>query len=124
VGRKRVLVIEDDSAVRRMLEVILEPAGYAVTAADSALGAMATVRRVRPDVILLDLGLPYRSGSSLLAELKADADTAAVPVLVVSANTHILSAERRAQADGVIPKPFDAAGLIEAVGAACDRPAA
>jgi DNA-binding response OmpR family regulator len=113
-----VLVIEDDAGLQTMLKVMLNLGGYAVTAIDSALGAMATVRRVRPDVILLDLGLPYRSGASLLAELKSDAATAAVPVLVVSAMTHILSAERRALADGVIPKPFSAEDLLKAVRAA------
>jgi DNA-binding response OmpR family regulator len=113
-----VLVIEDDAGLQSMLKVMLNLGGYAVTAIDSALGAMATVRRVRPDVILLDLGLPYRSGASLLAELKSDAATAAVPVLVVSAMTHILSAERRALADGVIPKPFSAEDLLKAVRAA------
>ena len=122
--RRRVLVIEDDPDVQRMLGTILDLAGYAVSAMDSALGAMATVRRTHPDVILLDLALPYRSGASLLADLKADAGTATVPVLVVSGNAHILSAKRRAQAVGVIAKPFSAGDLLAAVGSACAAPAA
>jgi CheY-like chemotaxis protein len=116
--RKHVLVIDDDAGVQRLLQMILEPAGYAVTAIDSALGAMTTVRRLQPDVILLDLALPYRSGASLLDELKADAATADVPVLVVSANTHVLPTERRALAVDIIAKPFDAEGLLAAVEAA------
>jgi two-component system, OmpR family, KDP operon response regulator KdpE len=117
--RRRVLVIEDDPDLQGMLEETLEFAGYDVTVADSALGAMATVRRLHPGAILLDLGLPYRSGASLLDELKASNDTAGVPVLVVSANTHTLSAEQRAMTAAIIPKPFDVEDLIKAVEAAC-----
>jgi CheY-like chemotaxis protein len=95
MARPRVLVIEDDPAHQRLLRHVLEPAGYAVTAADSALGAKTLVRRLRPRAILLDLGLPYRSGAALLAELKADPRTAGVPVLVVSAMSEVLPAERR-----------------------------
>jgi CheY-like chemotaxis protein len=116
---RRVLVIEDDPDLQHLLEETLKPAGYDVTATDSALGAMAKVRRLHPDAILLDLALPYRSGASLLTDLAADPCTAAVPVIVVSGMTEILSAERRVLADRVITKPFDAKDLIEAVDAAC-----
>jgi CheY-like chemotaxis protein len=119
---QRILVIEDDPDVQRMLRVLLDLEGHSVTALDSALGAMAAVRRLQPDVILLDLALPYRSGAWLLAELKADASTATVPVLVVSANTHILSPDRQALAAEVITKPFDAVDLLKAVGTACTLP--
>ena len=116
---RRVLVIEDDPGVQRMLGTILGLEGYAVTATDSALGAASLARRLRPDVILLDLGLPYRSGASLLAELKADPGTAPVPVLVVSGMAEILSDQRRALAADVIAKPFSPGDLLGAVGAAC-----
>ena len=119
----RVLVIEDDPGMQRMLGTILGFEGYAVTATDSAFGAASLVRRLRPDVILLDLGLPYRSGVSLLARLKADPGTAPVPVPVVSGMTEILSDQRRALAAAVIAKPFSPEDLLEAVGVACAPPA-
>ncbi len=116
-----ILVIEDDPDHQRLLAEILELAGYAVTVADSALGAAALARRHQPDLILLDLGLPYRSGASLLAELKADPRTAAIPVLVVSAAAESLSDERRALAAAVVSKPFSPRALLEAMSVACPR---
>ena len=114
-GPRRVLVIEDDPDISTLLRTILEGGGYAVTARESALGAWGLVRTLRPDVILLDLALPYRSGASLLAELKADSDTAPIPVIVVSAFVERLTAERRALAATVIPKPFSPRELLDAV---------
>ena len=80
-----VLVVEDDPGVAALLAEVLAGAGYAPTTTDSALGAAALARRLRPAVVLLDLGLPYRSGGALLGDLKADPATAGIPVLVVSA---------------------------------------
>ena len=114
-----ILVIEDDPDHQRLLIDVLELAGYAVTATDCALGAAALARRLQPDLILLDLALPYRSGALLLAELKADPRTATIPVIVVSAFTDALPDKRRARAAAVISKPFSPLALLEAVRVAC-----
>ena len=116
---RRVLVVEDDAIFADLLTQVLSEAGFAVTATDSVLGTAALVRRVRPDVILLDLGLPYRSGASLLAELKANPRTAAIPVLIVSGSAEALTPERRAMAAAVIDKPPELDALVAAVGDAC-----
>jgi DNA-binding response OmpR family regulator len=119
MARPRVLIIEDDPDFRALLAHVLEQEGYAATAADSVLGAAALARRLRPAAILLDLGLPYRSGASLLAELKADPRAADIPVLVVSGMPEVLPAERRALAAGVIDKAAGLPRLLAAVRAAC-----
>jgi CheY-like chemotaxis protein len=80
-----VLVVEDDPGVAALLADVLAGAGYAPATTDSALGAAALARRLRPAAVLLDLGLPYRSGGALLDDLKADPATAGIPVLMVSA---------------------------------------
>jgi CheY-like chemotaxis protein len=116
---QHVLVIEDDPGIRELLSDTLRSQGYAVTATESALGAATLVRRLNPRVILLDLGLPYRSGGALLLDLKADPATAAIPVLVVSALAETLTPERRAMAAAVIAKPFDPDTLLSAVHHAC-----
>ena len=108
VGR-RVLVVEDDAALAAVWAQALADAGYAVRKRESALGVAALVRAWRPDVVLLDLGLPYRSGASLLAELKAAPATAAIPVVVVSAAPETLPPASRGLAAAVLPKPFDLA---------------
>jgi CheY-like chemotaxis protein len=117
-----VLVVEDDPEVAALLADVLAGAGYAPAATDSALGATALVRRLRPAAVLLDLGLPYRSGGALLEDLKADSATAGVPVLVVSALADTLPPARRALAAGVVAKPFSPAALLAALRRACAPP--
>ena len=115
----RVLLVEDDPEIRELLGLLLRAQGYAVEAVDSAIGAAALVGRVRPDVILLDLGLPFRSGAALLEALKADPSTAGIPVVVVSAVAEALGPRRRDLAHAVIAKPFRTDELLEAVAGAC-----
>ena len=110
-----VLVVEDDPGVAALLADLLTAGGYAPTTTDSALGAVALIRRLRPAVVLLDLGLPYRSGGALLGDLKADPATAAVPVLVVSGLAEALPPALRALAAGVLAKPVRPAALLAAV---------
>ena len=112
---RRVLVIEDDPSVTELLKTVLIGDGYVVMSTEAALGALALARRLKPDVILLDLGLPYRSGASLLADLKADPRTEPIPVIVVSSMTELLTPDRRALAADVIAKPFDVQMLLERV---------
>jgi two-component system, cell cycle response regulator len=119
-----VLVVEDEPGVAALLAEVLAGAGYAPTTTDSALGAVALARRLRPAVVLLDLGLPYRSGGALLGDLKADPATAGIPVLVVSALADALPPDRRALTAGVLGKPFSPAALLAAVRAAAGRPGA
>ena len=114
------LVVEDDPSMQHLETEVLSGAGYAVTATDSALGAVTLARRLNPDAIVLDLGLPYRSGASLLAELKADHATAHIPVVVVSGMAEILPDRRRELATAVLPKPFDPEELVAAVRAGTD----
>ena len=114
-----VMVIEDDPATATLLADLLSAEGYAVTVLDSALGARTAVERQRPVAVLLDLGLPYRRGSALLEELKADPRTAAIPVLIVSAYTEALPRHAAALAASIITKPFDTGLLLGALDAAC-----
>jgi DNA-binding response OmpR family regulator len=118
VTQPGVLIVEDDEVLRAVLEDALGAEGYAVTATDSAVGALSLARLVEPHAILLDLGLPYRSGASLLADLKAHRDTADIPVIVLSGLVEGLPPHRRAQAAAVLEKPVDLDALLGAVRAA------
>ena len=117
--RQRVLVIEDDPAIAQWLAYVLDEHGYDATETDSALGAVALAHRLQPCVILLDLGLPYRSGVSLLTEFRADPNTMHIPIIVVSALSELLTAERRDMVAAVLGKPVQVRALVDAVRAAC-----
>src|SRR5436190_9270389 len=120
----RVLIVEDEPDVQDLLQRVLAEDAPAATAVDSAFAAGQLARRQRPDVILLDLALPYRSGLALLKELKADPETAQIPVVIVSALAGQLRGEERALADAVIGKPFRVEELRDTVRAVCGRAAA
>ena len=113
--------MEDDAATARLRAYILDDAGYQVSTMDAAVGAPGFAGRLGPDVILLDVGLPYRWGASLLAELKADPATARIPVIVVSGISEVLMSDRAAGADAVVAKPFSPQALIDIVEAVCGR---
>jgi DNA-binding response OmpR family regulator len=113
-------VVEDDPGVAALLVAVLAGAGYAPTTTDSALGAVALARRRRPAVVLLGLGLPYRSGGALLGNLKTDPATAGIPVVVLSAAPETLPRERAALAAAVLGKPIELQHLSEIVRAADD----
>jgi DNA-binding response OmpR family regulator len=115
MGQLRALILEDDLEIQNVLKELLEEEGYSCTVEGSAFGSAGLVRELQPDVILLDLALPYRSGVSLLAEIKADSRTVRIPVIIVSAIGDALRTEQRALAAAVIPKPFDAEALRDAV---------
>jgi PAS domain S-box-containing protein len=114
-GVGRVLVIDDEDLVRRLVAAVLGRAGYAVdTAADGPAGLEA-YRANRPDLVLLDLTLPGRPGEAVLRELLAHDPTARV--LVVSG---LLVGRPPAGAVGGLPKPFTSDKLLAAVRAAVE----
>lgn len=114
-----VLIIDDERVFQELIEQLLADEGYAVTTTDSVLGAAALVRRLQPHVILLDLGLPYRSGAALLGDLKADPSTAHIPVIIVSAVPETLQGDRRALAFAILTKGFELQLLLDTIRAAC-----
>jgi CheY-like chemotaxis protein len=85
VGRRQVLVIENDVAIRTMLVDLLGDEGYAVIPAADGAQALETIRQQRPDVIVLDLMLPTMSGWQFLNEARDLLKRFNVPVVVVSA---------------------------------------
>jgi DNA-binding response OmpR family regulator len=108
----RVLIVEDDDSVREFLTEILARAGHEVATTDSGFAAATLVRNFDPDAILLDIGLPFRPGTDLLEELRADERTAAVPVIIVTGLPEVLSREKLRMATAVLGKPIDDEELL------------
>lgn len=112
-----ILVIEDDDLMSELLRAQLAEAGHTVRVSpDSAAGIMALLVR-RPDLVLLDLALPYLDGLDILEAVKGDPATSRVPVIVITARSDAASRER-AEAAGVddyLVKPILREQLLEAV---------
>jgi two-component system KDP operon response regulator KdpE len=107
----KILVIDDDGAIRRLLRNTLERAGYIVVEAWNAREALAAAAAEHPDAVLLDLGLPDRDGLSLIPLLRAGEGGV---VLVVSARdaTDEKVAALDLGADDYVTKPFDTDELL------------
>ena len=107
----RVLLVEDDAAIRRLLHAALTRAGYRASQAGTAREAMSLVDIERPDAVLLDLGLPDRDGLELVQLIKARSDAV---LLVVSARneTEDKVAALDLGADDYLTKPFDTEELL------------
>ena len=110
----RVLLVDDDPAILRLLEVNFRMEGFDVDAAAHGQDAMAAVERATPDVVILDLMLPGMDGREVLARLRAHPATASVPVIFLTA---------RAREDAAlvdigeiyVQKPFDTVDLVATV---------
>jgi CheY-like chemotaxis protein len=93
-AHKHVLIVEDDLYLRDAFRMMLEDAGYQVSEARSAAEAITAVEQHKPDLILLDLGLPDRSGLDVAREIKANPRTA--DVTIVALTGRVGTAEKRA----------------------------
>jgi two-component system, OmpR family, KDP operon response regulator KdpE len=101
----RVLIVDDDLAIRRVLRVTLRAHGYSVFEAGSARAALAAAEAVRPDVIILDLGLPDGDGVEVTRHLR-HRDQVPILILSVKDQEDDKIAALEAGADDYLTKPF------------------
>jgi two-component system KDP operon response regulator KdpE len=114
----RILVVDDEPAIRRFLRASLGAQGYQVIEAQTAHGALELFRRNTPDVVVLDLGLPDGDGLDIIKELR-DGGSAA-PIIVLSSRTDEAGKVRALDlgADDYVTKPFGVEELLARLRAA------
>ena len=105
-SRPTVLVCDDEPNLRELIRVSLGD-GYVFVEATDGEQALDLARRLRPDLVVLDLMMPRRNGLEILAELRRDALLAGTPVVVVTAQPAAQDEARANGADGVVVKPFN-----------------
>ena len=108
---RRVLVVDDEDAIRELLAMICAYEGWEVRTAATGAAALSAVRAEAPDVVLLDLMLPDVDGLTVLRRIRADLP--ALPVVMVTARDSAAdrAALLAAGATGLVPKPFGVAAL-------------
>lgn len=113
----QILLIEDEANIAEAIRFVLSRDGWAVTTHSNGADALERVRALRPDVLVLDVMLPGRSGFEILQELRADAGLASLPVLVLTARgqDRERAAALAAGATRFLPKPFGNAELVATV---------
>ena len=110
--KPRVLVVDDDPAIRSSLELALDLEGYQVAVAADGAEALTTMRDDRPDVLVLDLMMPGVDGLTVCRVLRAEKDR--MPILMLTARTDTSDRVEGldAGADDYLPKPFDLEELL------------
>ncbi len=121
--RQKILVVEDEADIRELLRYSLTQEGFAVEEAADGAEALDRIMRRAPDLVLLDLMLPRMSGLELCRRLRANAETAQIPVIVVTAKSaevdRVLGLEMGA--DDYVVKPFSPREVVARVKALLRR---
>jgi len=123
----RVLVIDDDGNLRQLLKLLFEHHGFEILLAPDGEIGLTLAEGGRPDVILLDVAMPYRSGIEVYLDLQNNALTSNIPVLVCSAALTRRETEAWQAMPNVVEvvqKPFDINKLIARIADLCEERAA
>lgn len=113
----RILVVDDDPVILRLIEVNLDLEGFEVVTANRGEDAIAKARDTAPDLILLDLMMPEMSGWELAERLQKDDTVSGIPLVFLSARTQDEDRRRGEELGvaGYITKPFDPADLVATI---------
>ncbi len=125
-GAPRVLIVEDDTSLLRLLELRLAVDGYTTRTAVDGVAALEVLAGWLPDVIVTDVMMPRLSGLSLCRAVRADERTATVPIILLTARNFDNDMQEVVDLGGVtfMNKPFDAESLNAALVAAVPARAA
>ena len=112
--RANILVVDDDVSMRELLELHLSNAGYSVALADDAIAAGRMFLGSTPDLLLIDVSMPYMSGLDFVATVFADVTVPIIPVVFITAYEHFAQHAEEMGADCLI-KPVQVGRLLETV---------
>lgn len=114
---QKVLIVDDERNIRNVLDFSLGAEGYRVLEACDGLEAMVMARREHPDLIILDVMMPFVDGFEVCRRLKDDRRTSSIPVILLTARSNRDDRHQgeRMKADAYITKPFSPNRLLETV---------
>lgn len=114
---KRVLVVDDQPHIVRLIQVNLQKEGFEVTTASDGVEGLQRLREVRPDLVILDVIMPRKDGFEVLREAKADPELAEIPVIMLTVKTHNADIVEglKEGAELYLPKPFHPKELVSLV---------
>jgi CheY-like chemotaxis protein len=125
-GKKTILIVDDEPNIVTYLETLLEDNGYATMTAADGEAALEKTRAERPDLVLLDITMPKKSGVGYYRAIKEESDLASIPVIVVTAVTgyagdpdsfrkFISTRKQVPPPEGFVSKPIDRDKFLELV---------
>ena len=113
MSQSKILIADDDPIIRKFLVTLLADRGYEIHEAQDGEQAYQMAGNIKPDLLLLDLIMPYRDGFDVLSELKGKSDTSHIPVIIMSVKDReeeIVEGLNMGAEDYVV-KPFNAQEL-------------
>lgn len=116
----KILVVEDQESIRRMIEALVKARGHEVSTANSGAKALECVQAELPDLVLLDLTMPGAfDGIEVCRRLRQDPDTRHLPILIITAVTEpsVREEAMRAGATAFFEKPFSPIALLKEIDA-------
>lgn len=121
----RILVVDDDVAIREVLADLLEEEGHDLLLAEDGQAAVEIAETYRPDLVLMDLRLPVLDGAAATRRLKRDPATKNIRVVAMSASEGLVPDSDQLPVDGVLPKPFDIEHVLALIdeGVRAEQPA-
>ena len=111
----KILVIDDDKSMLAFLKLHLQKAGYVVLLAEDGIVGGRLALSASPDLILLDVQMPYLNGYELVEALKVDPATWDIPVVFLTADKHVEQRTRMLRAEAFLKKPVKVERLLEVV---------
>jgi two-component system KDP operon response regulator KdpE len=120
---KKILLVEDDKDVVRAMAVRLKSMGHNLVVAQDAISAISTARKEKPDLMVLDLGLPGGDGFTVMQRIKSNVDLMLIPIIVVSARDPLTNEQKAldAGAEIFLQKPFENEEFLAAIDRALSK---
>lgn len=112
---RRLLIIDDDAGVQKMLRILLEYEHFEVVVASNGRAALECLEHTPPDLILLDLMMPQMDGLAFVEELKRRGLRPSPPVIVLTANIYAKPLIERMEVDSWLIKPFHLTDLLRKI---------
>ena len=110
-----ILIVEDDPDILTMMVAALGDEGYRVATAQDGEEALASARRERPDLIVLDLMLPRMNALQFRAEQRRDAELSSIPIICLSGASHAATVAMELGTDDCLAKPVDFDRLLAVI---------
>lgn len=110
-----VLACDDDEGIVDIIRIVLEERGYDIQVTTKSEQVLDLIKQKKPDLILMDLWMPRLRGEEIVKKLKDNPDTAAIPIIVISASRDTVTIAKQIGADDYLSKPFDIEDLEKMV---------
>ena len=121
-AKKTILIVDDEFGILEVLESILDDAGFKVVTAVNGQDALTRLKRIIPDLVIVDFMMPLLDGAGVIGAMRASEKLRAVPVILASALPEKTISERCTGYQAFLRKPFKIERLMEEISRLLGRP--